>query len=140
MQEVKLVDEKTSVVNEIGDVKIASDVVIVIATMAATEVAGIAGMSGGLTGEIAEKFGVKSSNKGIKVQIGEDETVIDLFLIVEYGIKVPDVAFEVQQNVKKAVETMAGLKVSQVNIHIQGINIVKDHKEQREEETNKKSK
>jgi uncharacterized alkaline shock family protein YloU len=140
MQEVKLVDEKTSVVNEIGDVKIASDVVIVIATMAATEVAGIAGMSGGLTGEIAEKFGVKSSNKGIKVQIGEDETAIDLFLIVEYGIKVPDVAFEVQQNVKKAVETMAGLKVSQVNIHIQGINIVKEHKEPKEEETNKKLK
>jgi uncharacterized alkaline shock family protein YloU len=140
MQEVKLVDEKTSVVNEIGDVKIASDVVIVIATMAATEVAGIAGMSGGLTGEIAEKFGVKSSNKGIKVQIGEDETTIDLFLIVEYGIRVPDVAFEVQQNVKKAVETMVGLKVSQVNIHIQGINIVKEHKEQKEEESSKKSK
>lgn len=133
-------DENTSVVNEIGDVKIASDVVTVIATMAATEVTGIAGMSGGITGEIAEKFGMKSSNKGIKVQIGEDETIIDLFLIVEYGIKVPDVAWEVQQNVKKAVETMAGLKVSQVNIHIQGINVVKEHKEQKEEETNKKTK
>lgn len=140
MQEVKLVDEKTSVVNEIGDVKIAADVVIVIATIAATEVTGIAGMSGGITGEIAEKFGVKSSNKGIKVQIGEDETIIDLFLIVEYGIKVPDVAWEVQQNVKKAVETMAGLKVAQVNIHIQGINIVKEHKDQKEEELNKKIK
>lgn len=133
-------DENTSVVNEIGDVKIASDVVIVIATMAATEVPGIAGMSGGFTGDIAEKFGMKSSSKGIKVLIGEDETIIDLYLIVEYGVKVPDVAWEVQQNVKKAVEAMAGLKVAQVNIHIQGINIVKENKEVKEEETNKKSK
>jgi uncharacterized alkaline shock family protein YloU len=143
---VKLVDENTSVINEIGDVKIASDVVNVIATIAATEVEGIAGMSGGITGEIAEKFGVKSSSKGIKVQIGEEETVIDLYLIVNYGVRVPDVAWEVQQNVKKSVETMTGLKVGQVNIHIQGIHIVKEQKEvaepkeQKEEETNKKSK
>ena len=136
-------DENTSVINEIGDVKIASDVVNVIATIAATEVEGIAGMSGGITGEIAEKVGVKSSGKGIKVQIGEEETVIDLYLIVNYGVRVPDVAWEVQQNVKKSVETMTGLKVGQVNIHIQGIHIVKEQKEvteQKEEETNKKSK
>jgi uncharacterized alkaline shock family protein YloU len=143
---VKLVDENTSVINEIGDVKIASDVVNVIATIAATEFEGIAGMSGGITGEIAEKFGVKSSNKGIKVQIGEEETIIDLYLIVNYGVRVPDVAWEVQQNVKKSVETMTGLKVGQVNIHIQGIHILKEQKEnaeqkeQKEEETNKKSK
>jgi uncharacterized alkaline shock family protein YloU len=137
MWEVKLLEENTSIINEIGDVKIASEVVTVIGTIAATEVEGIAGMSGGLTGDIAEKFGMKSSNKGIKVQIGETETIIDLFLIVEYGIKVPDVAWEVQQNVKKSVETMTGLKVSQVNIHIQGININKEHKE---EDISKKSK
>lgn len=125
-------DENTSVVNEIGDVKIASDVVNVIATMAATEVEGIAGMSGGLTGELAEKFGVKSTSKGIKVLIGENDTVIDLYLIVNYGVRVPDVAWEVQQNVRKSVETMTGLKVSQVNIHIQGIHIVKEQKETNE--------
>lgn len=133
-------DENDSIINEIGDVKIASDVVTVIATMAATEVEGIAGMSGGLTNDIVEKFGVKSSSKGIKVQIGETETIIDLFLIVEYGVKIPDVAWEVQQNVKKSVETMTGLKVAQVNIHIQGINITKEHKEHKEDEPNKKSK
>lgn len=136
-------EENTSTVNEIGDVKIASDVVTVIATMAATEVNGISSMSGGLTGDIAEKFGVKSSNKGIKVQIGETETIIDLFLIVEYGVKVPDVAWEVQQNVKKSVEAMTGLKVAEVNIHIQGINIIKEHKENKEnkeENTTKKIK
>lgn len=131
-------DENTNVINEIGDVKIASDVVTVIATMAATEVNGIASMSGGLTNELVEKIGMKPSNKGIKVQIGDSETVIDLYLIVEYGIKIPDVAWEVQQNVKKAVETMTGLKVGQVNIHIQGINVIKENKEVKEEETKKK--
>lgn len=136
-------DENTKVSNEIGDVKIASDVVTVIATMAATEVEGIAGMSGSITGELAEKFGVKSSNKGIKVQINEEVVAIDLYLVVEYGVRVPDVAWEVQQNVKKSVETMTGMKVSGVNIHIQGINVVKEHKEHKEikeEDLIKKSK
>ena len=130
-------DENTKTSSEIGDIKIASDVVIVIATMAATEVEGIAGMSGSLTGELAEKFGVKSNNKGIKVQVNEETVSIDMFLVVEYGVRVPDVAWEVQQNVKKAVETMTGMKVTNVNIHIQGINVIKEHKE---EETTKKPK
>lgn len=117
-------------INETGSVKIASEVVTVIASMAATEVKGVAGMSGGFTDDIAEKFGMKSSNKGIKVQVGDTETAIDIFLIVEYGVRIPDVAWEVQQSVKKAVETMTGLKVKEVNIHIQGINIVKENKEE----------
>lgn len=129
-------EENLNTTNEIGSVKIASDVVMVIATMAATEVKGVAGMSVSLTGDIAGKFGMKSQSKGIKVQIGEEETSIDLYLNVEYGVRIPDVAWEVQQNVKKSVETMTGLIVSEINIHIQGINILKEHKE----EENKKTK
>ncbi|SKA81971.1 Uncharacterized conserved protein YloU, alkaline shock protein (Asp23) family [Caloramator quimbayensis] len=130
-------DENTTMINEVGEVKIAPEVVNIIASLAATEVKGVAGMSGGFTDDIAEKFGMKSSNKGIKVQLGEEEVVIDLFLILEYGFRIPEVAWEVQQNVKKAVETMTGLKVVEVNIHVQGINILK---EQKEEETVKKTK
>lgn len=123
-------ENNTGAVNEAGAVKIASEVVTVIASMAAMEVKGVAGMSGGFTDDIVEKFGVKSSNKGIKVQVGETETSIDLFLNVEYGVKIPDVAWEVQQSVKKAVETMTGLRVIEVNIHIQGINIPKENREE----------
>lgn len=123
-------ENNTGAVNEAGAVKIASEVVTVIASMAAMEVKGVAGMSGGFTDDIVEKFGVKSSNKGIKVQVGETETSIDLFLNVEYGVKIPDVAWEVQQSVKKAVETMTGLRVVEVNIHIQGINIPKENREE----------
>lgn len=119
-------EENAKLNSESGAIKIASDVVTVIASMAATEVKGVAGMSGGFTTDIVEKFGVKSTSKGIKVQVGETETSIDLYLIVEYGVKIPDVAWEVQQNVKKAVETMTGLNVIEVNIHIQGLNIVKE--------------
>lgn len=123
-------EENAKLTSESGTIKIASDVVTVIASMAATEVKGVAGMSGGFTTDIVEKFGVKSSSKGIKVQVGETETSIDLYLIVEYGVKIPDVAWEVQQNVKKAVETMTGLSVVEVNIHIQGLNIVKELKDE----------
>lgn len=121
-------EENLNVTNEVGTVKIASDVVTVIASIAATEVKGVAGMSGGITNEIVEKFGVKSTGKGIKVQVGETEASIDLYLIIDYGFRIPDVAWEVQQNVKKAVETMTGLKVVEVNIHVQGINVSKEPK------------
>lgn len=123
--------DSTLYTNEIGEVQIAPEVVSVIASIAATEVKGVASMYGGFTEEFVEKFGVKSSNKGIKVQINpEGETVIDLSLIIEYGVRIPDVAFEVQQNVKRAVETMTGLKVVDINIHIQGINMPKEAKEE----------
>ncbi|MBZ4662407.1 MAG: Asp23/Gls24 family envelope stress response protein [Caloramator sp.] len=128
--------ENTIYTNGIGEVVIAPEVVSIIASIAATEVKGVVGMYGGFTEEFVEKFGVKSSNKGIKVQINEEgEVVIDLNLIIEYGVRIPDIAFEVQQNVKRSVETMTGLKVLDVNIHIQGINITKENKE--EEKKNK---
>ena len=80
---------------------------------------GFIGMAGGIT----EIFGKKGLAKGIKVEVGEKDTKIDVNIIVEYVVRIPDVAFEIQNRVKKAVETMTGLNVASVNIHIQGINI-----------------
>ena len=105
-------------------IKIADDVVAVIAGVAVSEVPGVAGMSGGFAGGITEVLsGKKNLAKGIKVEVGQKETKIDVNIIVEYGTRIPDVAFEIQNRVKKAVETMTGLNVSSVNIHVQGINI-----------------
>ena len=101
------------------NIKIANDVVASIAGVAVSEVSGVSGMAGGIT----EIFGKKGLSKGIKVEVGEKDTKIDVNIIVEYGVRIPDVAFEIQNRVKKAVETMTGLNVSSVNIHIQGINI-----------------
>jgi uncharacterized alkaline shock family protein YloU len=123
-----------AVTEEAGGVKIADEVVAIIAGIAATEVAGVAGMSGGLAGGIAEMLGRKNLSKGVKVEVGEKEAAIDLYIIVEYGSRIPDVAWEIQERVKKSVETMTGLNVVEVNIHIQGVNIDKDHKKDGSEE------
>ncbi len=116
-----------------ADIKISNDVVASIAGVAVSEVEGVYSMAGGLSG-ISEVFGGKKNlSKGIKVDVGEKETKIDVNIIVEYGVRIPDVAFEIQSRVKKAVETMTGLKVAGVNIHVQGIKTnVQDNKEKEE--------
>lgn len=112
-----------------GDLKISNEVVAIIAGIAATEVTGVAGMSGGIAGGIAEILGRKNLSKGVKVEVGEKETAIDLYVIIEYGYRIPEVAWNIQEKVKKEVEAMSGLKVVEVNIHIQGVDIYKDKKE-----------
>lgn len=112
--------------NETGDygsVKIANEVVAVIAGLAATEIDGVAGMSGGITGDLTEMLGMKNLSKGVKVEVGEKEAAIDLFVVMEYGSKISEAAKEVQENVKNTVETMTGLNVIEINVHVQGINI-----------------
>ena len=84
---------------------------------------GVAGMAGGFAGGISEVFsGKKNLAKGIKADINENNAKIDVNIIVEYGSRIPDVAFEIQNRVKKAVESMTGLKVEEVNVHVQGVN------------------
>lgn len=103
-------------------IRISDDVVSVIAGVAVSEVPGVAGMAGGFAGGITEVLsGKKNLSKGIKVEVGEKEAKIDVNIIVEYGTRIPDVAFEIQNRVKKAVETMTGLKVIAVNVHVQGV-------------------
>jgi len=118
-------EENVNEINQAGSIKIDPSVVTVIASLAASEIPGVASMSGGLTGDIAEKFGVKPTNKGVKVQVEENRTSIDIYIIAEYGAKIPEVALGIQQSVKKAVETMTGLNVVGVNVHVQGISMPK---------------
>lgn len=110
--------EEVSVENVDGEgIRIANDVIAAIANKAASEVPGVFSMFGG----ISDVFGKKMS-KGIKVDAGEKSTKIDVNIIVEYGIRIPDIAFEIQNRVKKAVESMTGLNVEEVNVHVQGVN------------------
>ena len=119
-EEVEL-NEEIKTENE--GIKISDDVVAVIAGVAVAEVPGVAGMAGGFAGGISEVFsGKKNLAKGIKVDATETEAKIDVNIIVEYGTRIPDVAFEIQNRVKKAVENMTGLKVEEVNVHVQGVN------------------
>ena len=107
--------------SSLGAIRIADEVVSIIAGLAATEVDGIAGMSGGIAGGIAEMLGRKNFAKGVKVEVGEKEAAVDLYIIVKYGVRIPDIALAVQENVKQAIETMTGLSVVEVNVHVQGV-------------------
>ena len=108
--------------NNENEIKISDDVVAVIAGIAVSEVEGVSEMSGGFAGGISEVLsGKKNLSKGIKVEIQGKEAKIDVNIIVEYGTRIPDVAFEIQNRVKKSVESMTGLKVIAVNVNVQGV-------------------
>jgi uncharacterized alkaline shock family protein YloU len=110
-----------AVQNNLGTIRIADEVVTVIAGLAATEVEGVAAMSGGIAGGIAEMLGRKNLSKGVKVEVGEKEAAVDLYIIVNFGVEIPEVALKIQENVKNAIENMTGLKVVEVNVHVQGV-------------------
>lgn len=134
-ENLEKVNEEAVVESDNNGIKISADVVSVIAGVAVSEVAGVFGMAGGFAGGISEVLsGKKNLSKGIKVEVGEKETKIDVNIIVEYGTRIPDVAFEIQNRVKKAVETMTGLKVLEVNVHVQGVNTENQTQEIKTEE------
>ena len=107
--------------SKLGSIRIADEVVSIIAGLAAVEIDGIAGMSGGIVGGIAEMLGRKNFAKGVKVEVGEKEAAVDLYIIVKYGARIPDVAIAAQENVKQAIESMTGLDVVEVNVHVQSV-------------------
>ncbi|WP_241420664.1 Asp23/Gls24 family envelope stress response protein [Candidatus Contubernalis alkaliaceticus] len=111
--------------SELGAIKIADEVVAIIAGLATAEVQGVAEMSGGFAGDIVDILKKKNLSKGVKVVVGETEAFINIFITVKYGIPIPSVAMEVQEKVIKAVEYMTGLKVSEINIQVQGVSFQK---------------
>lgn len=113
-----------------GTIKISEEVVTTIAGLAAAEVAGVAGMSGGIAGDLVEKLGRKNLSKGIKAEVGESEVTIDINAIVDYGVNIHDVALQLQTNVRDTVENMTGLDVVNVNVNIQGLSFGPENKEE----------
>ncbi len=111
-----------------GEMMITDEVVAIVAGMAAVEVEGVSGMSGGLAGGIVEAFGRKNLSKGVKVETQNEETCIDLYVIVKYGYRIPDLAWKLQEKVKESVESMTGITVSTVNIHVQGVDFTDSDK------------
>ena len=105
-------------------IKIANEAVATYAGIAVSEVSGVYGMAGGFAGITEALSGKKNLAKGIKVDVGEKSAKIDVNIIVEYGSRIPDVAFEIQTRVKKSVENMTGLKVLEVNVHVQGVHAI----------------
>lgn len=106
---------------DLGSIQIAPEVIEIIAGLATIEVQGVVGMSGGFAGGIAEMLGKKNLSKGVKVDVGSKEATIEVSVIVEYGYRIPDVASDIQDNIKQAIHSMTGIDVVEVNVHILGV-------------------
>lgn len=109
-----------------GTVRIADDVVAMIAALAATEVEGIAAMAGNLTNELLSRVGVRGLSRGARVEVSGGKVKVELAIIMEYGYNIPATCQKVQTRVKNAIENMTGLEVQDVNIRIAGINVTRE--------------
>ena len=105
----------------IGEVKVADEVVAIIAGLAATEVEGVDSLGGNITNEIVSKLGMKNLSKGVKVTVEESSVLVDITLNLKYGTQIP--AVSAQDKVKSAIETMTGLSVTEVNIKVASVNV-----------------
>lgn len=117
-QEEIVVDKKS-----IGEVKIASDVVAVIAGLAANEIEGVHSMVGNITNEIIEKLGMKTMSKGVKVALAGNAVHVDITINMMYGYSIPEISKQVQERVSQQIESMTGLIVPEVNVRIAGVSL-----------------
>ena len=113
--------------SDLGILKISDDVIAVCAVRSAMETAGVADMAPGITDSFSKNILDKeSTSKGVKVNREDDEIILDIYVIVDYGVRIPSVAWNIQENVKKEVENISGSKVRSVNIHVQGVYFKED--------------
>lgn len=106
-----------------GEVKIASDVVAIIAALAATETEGVSSITGNITNELIGKFGMRNLSKKVKVTMEEGLVHVDIMLNIKYGYSIKEVAEQVQNRVSQQIETMTGLIVPEVNVRVAGVNL-----------------
>lgn len=118
---------------EENQIKISNDTIATYAGIAVSEVNGVYGMAGTFAGITEAISGKKNFAKGIKVDVEEQKVKIDVNIIVEYGARIPDVAFDIQTRVKKSVEAMTGLKVLEVNVNVQGVHAINEKEDEPKE-------
>lgn len=109
--------------DQLGEVKIADEVVAIIAGLATTEVEGVSSMAGNITNEIVSRLGMKNLSKGIMVEVMDDEVKVDVAINIDYGFSIPDVSSKVQDRIKSTIENMTGLSVAVVNVRIASVDM-----------------
>lgn len=107
----------------LGEVKIADEVVAIIAGLATTEIDGVSSMAGNITNELVSKLGMKNLSKGVRVEVLDGVVNVDVAINIAYGYSIPDVSAKVQERVKSAIENMTGLEVSIVNVRIASVDM-----------------
>lgn len=117
---------ETNTIETTSSIKISEDAIAAIAALAATDIEGVASMAGNLTNELIAKLGIQNTSKGVKISLGDQCVEIELSLNVEYGCCIPEVCSKVREKVKSQVENMTGLSVTDVSIHIAGVNMDKE--------------
>ena len=123
---------------EQNQIKISNETIATYAGIAVSEVSGVYGMTGGFAGFTEAISGKKNFAKGIKVDVDDGKVKIDVNILVEYGARIPDVAFDIQTRVKKSVETMTGLKVLEVNVNVQGVHAINEKEDDNKPENESK--
>lgn len=111
--------------DSMGSVKIADDVVAMIAGLAATEVEGVAAMAGNITHELMNRMGYKNLARGVKVEVYNKKVKVDLSVVIEYGYNIPATGQKIQIKVQNAIESMTGLEVTDINVRIVGVSVTK---------------
>lgn len=109
--------------DETGEIKIADEVVAIVAGLAATETEGVSSMAGNITNEIVSKLGMKNLSKGITIEVVENEIKVEVAINIEYGYSIPEVSAKVQDRVKNAITNMTGLSVCEVNVRIASVDM-----------------
>lgn len=118
----------------LGKIEIAPEVIEVIAGIAASEIEGVATMRGNFAAGVVERFGKKAYGKGIRVDLSNNEIKIDVYCVLNYGVSIPTVAQQIQDNIRQALYNMTGLETSEVNVHVVNVNFDTQKEEQVEEE------
>lgn len=131
----KDMDDVVKSQDDFGEIRISADVITVIAHTVACEVEGVAGMNANIAENISSVLGRKNPTKGVKVEINGKDVTIDFYILVDYGARIPEVAWRIQEKVKSAVESMTGMNVAAINIHVQGISFDKLKEEKRLDES-----
>lgn len=113
--------------NDLGKVEIAQEVIEVITGIAASEIDGISSMRGSFATGVVEKLGKKSHSKGVKVELTDDGIQIDLFVNLDFGVSIPTVAEKLQENIRQSIKNMTALEISEINVHVVGIQMEQDN-------------
>lgn len=128
MDEGSLLDVTSN--TELGIVEIAPEVIEVITGIAASEVEGISAMRGNFAAGVVERFGKKSHSKGVKVELTDTGILIDLYVVLDFGVSIPKTAEQLQTNIRQTIKNMTALDINEVNVHVVGIKMEQDNPEE----------
>lgn len=107
---------------DLGNIEVAPEVLEIIASIAATDIEGVASMRGNFASGVVERLGKKVHGKGIKTDLSEEGLAIDVYCVIDYGVSIPKTALKIQEQVRQTLENMTSLQTQEVNVHITGVN------------------